>query len=364
MIEKILSEETTVWDKVHNTNKPILLYGMGDGAEKIVRVLEKKGISISGVFASDEYVRGHSFLGFPVLRYDQAVEQFGDFVVLVAFAVHDEPTMQRIYHMSEERELYLPDVPVIGGGLFDDHYVQQQKQQLEAAYQLMSDDLSRKVFEDSIRFKLTGKAEYLKRITTPKQEIYREILHAHAGMSYLDLGAYDGDTIREFVDCAGIPEGVDAWEPDSKNFKKLDRFAQESGLTIRLYPQGSWSTTSTLRFSRKAGRNSALNESGNVEIAVNSVDIQYPLEQFDLIKMDVEGAERETLLGCKEMIRRCHPSLIISCYHRNEDLYDLPLLVHQLYPGYRLFLRHHPYLPAWETNLYAVAEHEIGSCMG
>ena len=75
-----------------------------------------------------------------------------------------------------------------------------------------------------------------------------------------------------------------------------------------------------------------------------------------MIKMDVEGAERETLLGCRQMIARCQPALIVSCYHRNEDLFDLPLLVKKLYPGYRLFLRHHPYLPAWETNLYAVAK--------
>lgn len=353
MVKEILEQEITVWQKIRQTDKPVLLYGMGDGAEKIKRVLDSMGKKIDGVFASDEYVRGHSFLGFEVLRYDEAVRRFGDFVALVAFAVHDEPMMQKIHRMAQEREVYLPDVPVIGDGLFDSAFVKEHEEELEQAYGLLADEQSRKVFEDTIRFKLNGRGEILRRITTPKEEIYRELLDVHPKMRYLDLGAYDGDTLREFAEHAGAPAQADAWEPDSKNFKKLERYAQGADFPITLHPLGAWSQPDTLRFCRRAGRNSALGAAGNVEISVSSVDAVYPAERFDLIKMDVEGAERQTLLGCRGMIARCHPGLIISCYHRNEDLFDLPLLVHGLYPGYRLYLRHHPYLPAWETNLYA-----------
>ncbi len=359
MVREILLEQETVWQRVRRAKKPILLYGMGDGAEKIQRVLASMGIAVDGVFASDEYVRGHSFLGFKVLRYAQARERFGDFIALVAFAVHDGPTMERIYRMSEECELYLPDVPVIGEGLFDGQYVHEHERELEEACHLMEDPMSRRVFEDTLRFKLSGKAEYLRRITTPKEEVYRELLRTRSGMRFLDLGAYDGDTLREFARCAGVPSHTEAWEPDPKNFKKLTRFADTAGFPVIPRQLGVWSGADTLRFFRKAGRNSALGEAGNVEIAVDSVDNQYPAGCFDVIKMDVEGAEQEALLGCREMIARCHPRLMISCYHRNEDLFRLPLLVKQLYPGYRLFLRHHPYLPAWETNLYAVAEERL-----
>lgn len=358
VVEQIVEQEKTVWQKICQTDKPVLLYGMGDGAEKIVRVLDTLGKKIDGVFASDEYVRGHSFLGFPVLRYDEALRQFGDFMALVAFAVHDEPTMEKIYRMADEQELYLPDVPVIGGGLFDDTYAKIHAGELEKAYGLLADAQSWAVFENTLRFKLSGKAEYLREMTTPKEEAYRQVLAVRPGMRYLDLGAYDGDTLREFVCHAGMPVRAEAWEPDSKNYKKLARFTLGADYPLTPRPLGSWSEPDTLRFCRKAGRNSALGEDGNVEIAVSSVDAVYPTEDFDLIKMDVEGAERRTLLGCRAMIARCHPSLIISCYHRSEDLFDLPLLVHRLYPGYRLYLRHHPYLPAWETNLYAVAEEE------
>ena len=72
-----------------------------------------------------------------------------------------------------------------------------------------------------------------------------------------------------------------------------------------------------------------------------------------LIKMDVEGAEREAICGAAQTIRRYHPRLNIAAYHRGADFFQLPLLVHGLCPSYRLYLRHHPYVPAWDTNLYA-----------
>ena len=72
-----------------------------------------------------------------------------------------------------------------------------------------------------------------------------------------------------------------------------------------------------------------------------------------ILKLDVEGAEREALCGAAQTIARCKPRLNVACYHRNEDLYALPLLVHELNPEYEIFLRHHPYVPAWDINLYA-----------
>ena len=70
--------------------------------------------------------------------------------------------------------------------------------------------------------------------------------------------------------------------------------------------------------------------------------------------MDVEGAEREALAGASRTIGACKPKLIVSAYHRTGDLADLALQIHALYPGYRMYLRHHPYVPAWETNYYCI----------
>ena len=73
----------TVWDRLKKENRPIVLYGMGDGADKILKVFESYGIKASGVFASDEFVRGHDFAGFPVRTLAQTIEVFGENIVIV-----------------------------------------------------------------------------------------------------------------------------------------------------------------------------------------------------------------------------------------------------------------------------------------
>ncbi len=60
-----------LWEYLKGSEKPIVMYGMGNGADKILAVCEKKGITVSDFFASDGFVRGHAFHGKTVLSYDE-----------------------------------------------------------------------------------------------------------------------------------------------------------------------------------------------------------------------------------------------------------------------------------------------------
>ena len=112
----------SLWDHLAETSKPIIIYGMGDGAQKILDVCSLKNVKISGFMASDDFVRGHSFAGFEVKKLSDIERQFGDCIILVAFGTHIDDVIQRIIAISDRHELYAPDVPVIGGGLFTKEY--------------------------------------------------------------------------------------------------------------------------------------------------------------------------------------------------------------------------------------------------
>ena len=57
-----------VWDALKNTKKPIVLYGMGNGADKVLDEFERRGITAAGVMASDDFVRYQDFRGFTVKK--------------------------------------------------------------------------------------------------------------------------------------------------------------------------------------------------------------------------------------------------------------------------------------------------------
>ena len=86
----------SLWDHLAETSKPIIIYGMGDGAQKILDVCSLKNVKISGFMASDDFVRGHSFAGFEVKKLSDIERQFGDCIILVAFGTHIDEVIQRI----------------------------------------------------------------------------------------------------------------------------------------------------------------------------------------------------------------------------------------------------------------------------
>ena len=85
-IMDFLSLEQSVWTRLKEETRPIVLYGMGDGAVKILQVMQRYGIRPAAMFASDDFARGNSFMGYTVgkLRDVQAV--YDDFIIVLAFA--------------------------------------------------------------------------------------------------------------------------------------------------------------------------------------------------------------------------------------------------------------------------------------
>lgn len=351
---EFITEKITCWERLQKETKPIYIYGMGDGAIKIMSVFRKYGIRVKGFFASDDFVRGHYFAGFKVLKLSEVEEIEDDFAVVLAFAAGYEELVNRIKEISKKHTLYVPDVPVIGMGLFTYDYCLEHGEEIQQVYDLMADELSKKVYASIINFKISGDIKYLEDITTEKIEIYRNIIKPNLNEHYVDLGAYNGDTIKELLELTRNKYvRIYALEPDRKNFKKLSRFV-DGKENIFIYNNAAWCTDTQLPFSSKAGRNSSLANQGVKYIDSRSVDSILGGREATIIKMDVEGAEREALWGSCQTITKYNPRLMVALYHRNEDIYELPLLVHKLNPRYKLYIRHQLYIPAWETNLYAV----------
>lgn len=340
-----------VWETLQSAPCPVVLYGMGNGADQVLDTLREFDVPVRAVFASDGFVRGQSFRGFRVQTYREICETFPEFWIVMSFAVHDQPTLQRIREINLEHPVFAPTIPVAGGGLFTRAFVQEHEREFGRTFSLLADEPSRQAYLNVLRFKVSGKVDYLFRCMSEKQEVYREILRLSHHETLVDLGAYDGDTVREFVAaCGGQYHRIYAWEPDAKNYQKLLR-KTASLPALTAFPLGAWSEKTTLSFHKRAGRNSRLGD-GGVLVEVDTVDnrIDGPVT---LLKMDIEGSESHALEGAKQTILRDRPKLYVCAYHRNEDLFRLPLQIHSYVPDYQFFFRQHPYLPAWESNFYA-----------
>ncbi len=355
MIERI--KEKNVWDYLKETDLPVVLYGMGNGTDMVMAKLAEIGVDVADIFASDEFVRGHFFRGFKVVRYADICEKYNDFVIVVCFAVHDEPMLAKIKALSEKHTLFAPNVPIVDDGIFTREFIQEHDADFDKAYSLLSDDFSRSSFVDILNFKVSGKVEYLFRCEKKKEDVYSEYLNLGKNEIFMDLGAYDGDTVREFLQAVdGQYDRIIAVEADEKNYRKLTN--KTAGIkNITTHNLAVWDRKETLFFEKKKGRNSKLSVTGTVEVNADSVDNILKGEKITVLKMDIEGSEEKALDGAKDTITCFRPKLYVCAYHRNTDMFRLPLKINELCADYKIYFCHHPYIPAWESNFYCIVDY-------
>lgn len=343
--------ETSVWSQLQACRQPIVLYGMGDGADKVMAAFARYHIPIAGVMASDAFVRGQSFGGFTVKKESDLSRELGDFTVALCFASRLPAVMAAVKALAARRRVLVPPMPVAGNVLFDAAFIARHAADMQAAYALLADEQSKSVYENVLRFYHTGALPLLDAVTTDKDEAFEAILRLTADETYVDIGAYNGDTVDEFLHyTGGAYRQIIALEPNAKNFAKL-RTRCDGMPRTQLWQLAAWNESATLLFSAAAGRNSAAAAQG-VPTQAAAADSLLGGAAVTYIKADVEGADAEALLGLRQTLRRHKPKLNIAAYHRFEDIFRLPLLIKEINPDYQIYLRHHPYIPAWDTNLY------------
>ena len=347
-----------LWSYLSTTNKTVVMYGMGNGADKILAVCERYGIAVADFFASDGFVRGHSFHGKTVLSYSAVKEKYGaeNIIILLSFGSSLPDVLKLFKQVASECEMYAPDVPVCGENIFTLDFFKKHESEIIEARELLADEESRKIYDNVILYKLTGDISYLFDAENDKRETFA-LLGASDFKTCADLGAYNGDTVRELLSVCPDVEKIYALEPDARNFKKLDAFCTSYCEGAELIPinAAAWSEDTTLTFGGEGNRNSGLfaplKTAKSVEVLGKALDGIVGSDRIDYIKYDVEGAEREALMGSEKTISAHSPALLVSAYHRSEDIFTLPLLVRELDPSYKLYYRRYPYVPAWDLNL-------------
>jgi FkbM family methyltransferase len=351
-------ETKTVWEHLKETAKPILLYGMGNGADRILDKCLALDIPVAGVFASDEFVRGQTFRSYKVQKYSDIEAKYKEFVIVIAFASERPEILTRFFAMAKKQETYAPHVAIFhGDDLVSFSWLKEHEAQLTDVYENLADDLSRQVFADVLNYKISGKMCYLERVTSRRQDL-TTLFNFTEQECYGDLGAYKGDTITEFLELTKERyQHIYAVEPDKKNYVKLKDFVEQEQLSkLTLINSAIWSESGRQHFYQRGGRMSSLAEAGTVVVPVLALDDLKKEQPFTYLKFDVEGAEKEALLGAKNILSAEGPKLLVAAYHHDNDLWELPEIIHKMNPHYKIYLRRHPYVPCWEINICALIE--------
>ena len=347
-----------MWDKLASEKRPVVVYGMGNGADKLIARFEKYGIKIADFFASDGFVRGHEFHGMRVKSFSEIKSDYPEFVIALSFASSRCEVLEMLAEINSNFEMYIPDMPVAGEEYFDKDFYNENYSAILSAYESLADERSKSIFAAIINYKLTGKMDYLEGAFSDRSEMY-SIIKNRVVKAYVDAGAYNGDTLREAIENFDALECAYLIEPDPKNFKKLSKYIENiEQISVKTFNAAAWCEGGTGEFSSGGNRNSSVNstrsyENKMTEIPLVAID-EIVDQKIDYIKYDVEGAEYEALVGSDRVIREFSPTLLVSLYHRSKDIFFLINYLAEHYGDrYEFHLARLRCVPAWEINLIA-----------
>ena len=190
---------------------------------------------------------------------------------------------------------------------------------------------------------------------------YFDYFEARDNEVFVDCGCFDGSTCYKFAGWCGH-KGFDhiyAFEADPKNYEKSKELLAPLG-KCELFPYGTADVNKKVYFAAEAFETSCIisreeaekrNFEGVEEIETRALDEILEGKRITFIKMDIEGAEYEALLGARKLIMENRPRMAISVYHKFEDFVTLADLVLKMHPDYRIAFRHYGF-DDLETIMY------------
>jgi FkbM family methyltransferase len=348
-------ELTALQDLLVTHNNRVVLFGAGGLGRRALMALRSVGIEPLA-FADNNSERWGIFLeGCPILSPAQASTLYGSsclFVITVWNPAHwfgdtfQQLTAMACQHVSSVAPLYWRFSEEFLPFLLNDlpSKVYEEKESVLLTETLWADPLSLAIFRANVCWRATGDASHLP--TRPEENSYfpSDIFTIRKEETVIDGGAFDGDTIRQVLDRAGDNfHSIHAIEADPLSYAKLLEslipLSPDFRNRIHTYHCALSATRVSLRFEATGRDGSKICSEGGVEVAGIPIDELFANTPVTMIKMDIEGAEYDALLGARQTIQRDRPILAICVYHTQNDIWRIPLLIRELVPSYKLYLR-------------------------
>lgn len=369
--ERLVKTEIKIRDIVIQQIKELLqnspdrncvLFGAGLGGVKVYSFINdniEDGEKSIKYFVDNNPLKQNTFMcGKRVISPEMFVAQYGGEAIIITCGEGDDIFEQLESYSIPVENVYVPDIAVIKED--DPDFIWGNIDYFNFLYDELDDEKSKNVLAGILNYRLCHKMQYVSKIADTPQEQYfdRELICYKTDDVFLDCGGYTGDTIQEYVQHnKGAYNKIICLEADKDNCEIIRKMSESYHVDI--YNVAAYNKKVELSFDKIGSGSGMILENGTPKAQIivvegNTIDAILQQQKVTYIKMDIEGAEFKALLGAADTIQEYKPTLMISVYHKQDDLIKIPLLIKSLNPDYRLYLRHYRKMSVQETVLYAV----------
>lgn len=360
-------KKTSFLEKNLKKNK-IVIYGAGFAGIMTYKSFLK--IGIEPICFADNNKYGNIIENKSIIKPEDIYREYGDVYIIVSMYVkgkifEDIKNMLKLYgnenivHIFELREC---------AQLMNSHpfplYINinellKNKDKYNKVYSLLEDENSKEIYISLLEFISYNYDTKIKSKSVKEQYLAYDIYSKIENEVFVDCGAFVGEVLDEFtVRVNGFFKEYIAYEPDIDNFRVLSKKIKTKYKydNIKLYNLAVGDKFEMLKFENFGGSNAIISDNGTC--LTKCVAIDEHLEVLPtLIKIDVEGYDKQVLYGAKETIKKYMPVIAVSIYHHVDDLWEIPLWIKDNFPDYKLYIR--SYMNYMETVCYAVPPNRI-----
>jgi FkbM family methyltransferase len=335
-------------------NKEIILCGIGDVCREFINNC-LQDIKVSKIIDTKSEKQGSELYGINVYPPDCLSKERNAIIVITTILNEVKNTIEiiekyGIFEIYTAKVLMHCTLSKVSAEIFDNYSTVQN------ICDLFTDEKSKYIYKEVLERRLVGREDFeCLKISGDDMYIVPFMFseNMQANEVILDCGAYNGDTVKRFIDYfGGGAKKIYAFEPCKEQIEKLEAIDGKHAEII-VYPFGVGDKEQVLEFCATENPVSSFIKQNREfatkgfnyhveQIKVVTIDNIIPVEEkVTLIKMDIEGSEYKALIGAQKTIQKHKPKLAISLYHHGVDYFRIPNLIKEFVPEYKLAVRHH-----------------------
>lgn len=317
--------------KIASTTRPLALFGFGGKGQFLAEHIRSQCNINLAIYDSSPTKRELAYeRGFQVIDNIDALNS-GEWVLILGACLAQKEQALSVagdYIFFQEAACFF-EAPHLAHSVSDfSAWIPNNLPELYDVYNALH-PASRECFVSVLRFRLSSDPTDLFQVRTSNTEMWIDIPSQYKQRPYdviLDVGAYDGDTLRQFRERFECERGI-AVEANEQLFESIRSVGKIYPNGIKIAPTAAWSRRTRLKFEEVRFGMIQVTEDPDGSLEAAPIDTAVS-ERVDFVKMDIEGAEGEALSGAKSLLKRWLPDLAVAAYHRPDDLVSLK---HQIF---------------------------------
>jgi FkbM family methyltransferase len=311
----------------------IVLFGAGSLGKITLFRLQRAGVTPLAFADSNPNLTGTRIAGAEVLSPDKAIERFARSAAFVVSIYNGSSVSEQLRQAGCERVVPLTalcwkyvDTFIPDRGVDLPQNLLPHALAIRECYDLVADEASRKEILDQLRWRYWLDDSQMSPPLPAKDTYFPNelISPAREGESYVDCGAFNGESIQAFLDHAQGPvRHIYATEPDAGSRELLSRFTDGLPESLRkkvtIWPYALGKEDGLVRFAAVGDICSRVGAEGEAVECRTFDDLPWTVPPT-YVKMDIEGAEPDAIVGGAKLFGHHQPVIVACLYHRSEHI--------------------------------------------